>query len=699
MSNRCLLRKMRLKREYLILLFCCQLAYAQDFNKIQNIRFDGDEFFEVQKYHLALPYYKKVLELAPDDVDANYKVGICYLNSTHSREALPYFEKILNAKDLPDDVYYDIARSYHIVHEFDKAIEKYQEAKKHLVKGGSITQEMIDREIKRCEFGKELVSTPLDFNIENVGDVINSEYRDHVPVVSADETSLIFTSRRPETTGGKVYSGDGMYFEDIYISKKGATDEWMPPSNIGEGINTKRHDASVGVSPDGQKLFIYRSIQNKNHYRGDIYSSDWDPELGVWSEPVPLPDGINSHMVELSTSITSDENVMYFSSNRPGGKGGYDIYQVKKLPNGDWAAPLNMESINTPDDEDAPFIHSDNRTLYFSSKGHQTMGGYDIFMSIYNETKDEWSEPQNMGYPVNTASDDIYFVWSADGMRGYFSSAREDSYGDLDIYVIHRPIIGKYFMVLKGTLIDEDSRQPVSGLIKLYNAANEKLVGVFNTNMNTGKFSAIIPPNAVYRAEISARGYEDKTELIVVPDVTEYFEHEITIHAGKKIVDSTASDSSNTAVDTAVVAKADTEVVVENSDQEEDDEEGALNPGDLIKMVFHDFDQAAHSQGSGINIDDVIRILKENPWLVISVESHTDSKGSEEYNMKLAQRRASSCQTYLLRKGISATRVKVRYYGEERPLEPNEKPNGADNPDGRAKNRRTEFRVVSNKPF
>jgi len=665
-----------------------QTSTDPNFVKMQNLRYDGDDFYDLKEYHLALPFYLKVLELSPDDVDANYKVGVCHLNSTHSREALPYFEKIIDKEGVPKDIEYEIARAYHLTHQFDKAIEKYNKSKKHINGRNGLTIEMIDKEIERCKYGKILVETPLDFKIENIGDVINTEYRDHVPVISADETSLIFTSRRPNTVGGKLYKGDGMYFEDVYESKKDlSSGEWLPPQNMGEGINTKSHDASVGLSPDGKMLFIYRSEKKRNRVEGHIFTSEWDGEL--WSEPVLLDDHISSNYVELSASVTGDENMLFFSSDRPGGKGGFDIYQVKKLPNGEWAQPQNMTQLNTPDDDDAPFIHSDNRTLYFSSKGHQTMGGYDIFQSVFNEETGKWNEPQNMGYPVNTAGDDIYFVWSADGERGYFSSAREDSYGDLDIYVVHRPIIGKYFMVLKGTLIDEDTKKPIPGLIKLYNTENDKLIGVFNTRMPSGKFSAIVPPNAVYKAEVEAVGYDKKTEIIVVPDVKEYFEHEITLQAKKS-------------KDTIVTAKVDTPIVkevvevIENVDEEE---EGELAPGFLLRSVLHGFDQAAHEKGSGINIDDVIKILKENPWLVISIESHTDSKGSAEYNMKLSERRAASCKTYLLRRGISKTRVKVKYYGEEDPVAPNTHKNGKDNPEGRALNRRTEFRVVSNKPF
>ena len=661
-----------------------------NFNKIQNIRYDGDAFYDLKEYHLALPFYEKVLASYPNDGDANYKAGVCYLNSTHSRNSLPYFEKALGKRGVPNEIYYNIARAYHLTHQFEKAIEKYEESKKHLTGVDGITIETIDIEIERCKYGIELVANPLDYRIENIGDVINTEYRDHVPVISADEYTLIFTSRRPNTTGGKVYKGDGMYFEDIYMSRKDVdANTWLPPENMGENVNTDKHDASVGMSPDGQQLFIYRSSKKRKQVEGHIYTSDWIDD--AWTEPVELPEGLTSNYVELSASITGDENVMYFSSNRPGGKGGFDIYQVKKLPNGEWALPRNLEQLNTPEDDDAPFIHSDNRTLYFSSKGHKTMGGYDIFQSVFNEETGKWTEPQNMGYPVNTAGDDIYFVWSADGERGYFSSAREDSYGDLDIYVVHRPIIGKYFMVLKGTLVDEDTKEPIAGFIKLYNNDNNKLVGVFNTRMPSGKFSAIVPPNATYRAEIEAEGYDDKKDTVVVPDVKEYFEHEITLHA-RKAVDTVKTDS------VPPVAKADT-VVEEEKVEEVEREEGEMLPGDLLKTVLHDFDKAAHSKGSGINIDDVIRILKENPWLVISVESHTDSKGSEEYNMKLSERRAASCQTYLLRKGISARRVKVKYFGELNPIAPNTTKNGKDNPEGRRLNRRTEFRVVTNKPF
>ena len=355
---------------------------------------------------------------------------------------------------------------------------------------------------------------------------------------------------------------------------------------------------------------------------------------------------------------------MYFSSDRPGGKGGLDIYSVKKLPNGVWAQPVNVEQLNTPYDDDAPFIHSDNRTLYFSSKGHKTMGGFDIFMSIHNEETGNWSEPQNMGYPLNTADDDIYFVWSADGERGYFSSFREDGYGDLDIYVVQRPVTGKFFMVFKGTVLDEDTKKPVAANIVFFDETASNLVGVYNTDSKLGKFSAIIPPNHKYKVIINASGYEEVEDFVVTPDIKEYYEQADTFYVKR---------GAAAAIDTVP------------------DERPMVGEIFALNNVYFDFDKATLRPESMSDLDKAFAILDKFPGIKVEVGAHTDSKGNDEYNLKLSERRAKSVVDYLVKKGITIDRLIAKPYGESNPVDTNE------TDEGRQKNRRVEIKVVESK--
>lgn len=654
-----------LKKKFLLIsascfLICSFTSFGQEIKDLRKLSADAEEYIRIEEYHNALPLYEQALKIEPDNGELNYKVGLCHLQSTYRAKALPYFEKALSVGYQPNEIHYNLGRLYHLTHHFDKALLSYEQAKKY-PENAPVSVSEIDRYMDMCEYGKELIKTPLDYKIENIGPVINSDKRDHVPVVSADETTLIFTSRREGTIGEGIDDFDGMYFEDIYISSK-ENGQWAAPRNIGEVINTKSHDASVGLSPDGQKLFIYRTGQGSlDALEGNLYTSDWDGE--TWSTPEKMMEGINSGSVEPCASITADENTMYFSSDREGGKGGLDIYVVKKLPNGEWAQPQSVEQLNTPYDDDAPFIHSDNRTLYFSSKGHNTMGGFDIFMSVLNESTGQWSEPQNMGYPINTADDDIYFVWSADGERGYFSSLRGDSYGDLDIYVVHRPVIGKFFMILKGIVLDKDSKEPVTATVTIYDETDKKVVGVYNTRASTGKFSAIIPPNTKYKVHILASGYDEENEFIQTPDVKEYYEQEETFYVQRTVAAS---------IDTI---------------------EDRPKTGEIFTLqnIYFDFDKATLRPVSKTTLDKAYDIMKKYPGIKVEIGAHTDAWGEDDYNMLLSGWRAKSVVDYLVAKGISRDRLVDKAYGESVPVAP------SNYPENSQKNRRVEFKILESK--
>jgi|GEM_PF-2066294 len=416
----------------------------------------ADEHFRIGEYHMALKYYHTLDSLQPNFGKTNYSIGYCIFNTEQKSKSLPYFQKAKKldypGKDL--DLY--LARALHLNHKFDQAIAAYSaytpvlESKKDEIadediKGGEIQimdiKANVQRYIAMCETGKKLMADSLTLVIENMGPVLNSKYADFVPVVSANETELIFTSRRPNTTGGKKDPVDGQYYEDLYISTKdSSSEEWGIPKNMGSIVNTHLHDACVALSPSGQDLFIYRADFTRNG-AGDIYSSSLDSN--VWSKPKKLGDHVNSGYRQPSASISADEKTLFFSSDKPGGYGGIDLYVVKLQADSTWGIPVNMgPKVNSEYDEDAPYIHADNKTLFFSSRGHSTMGGFDIFTSTLTQTSDttqEWGSPVNAGYPINTADEDIYFIWSADGTKGYFSSWRDDSYGEKDLYVIKKP--------------------------------------------------------------------------------------------------------------------------------------------------------------------------------------------------------------------------------------------------------------------
>ena len=364
---------------------------------------EGDKLFAMGKgrYIDALTLYLDANKINPNNANLNYKIGICYLFTTDKQLGLEHLEK---AKQLNPQVNYELSyylgRAYHLNHQFDKAIEYYNEFKRRLSpKEFAVRGKELDKYIEECENGKELIKNPLYLKISNIGSTINSIYPDYTPVISADEEILFFTSRRPSTTGGKRDPIDNKYYEDIFMATKSGSD-WKL-SQPEKPLNSKFHDASIGLSPDGQTLYIYKGDNG-----GDIYECVLKGDK--WVKPTPLPKEINTKYHESSASLGPDGRTLYFISDRTDGVGGRDIWVAYKNSKGKWSEVKNIRELNTPYDEEAVFIHPDGRTLYFSSQGHNSMGGYDIFKSTYKDGY--WSKPENLGVPINTADDDLYFV-------------------------------------------------------------------------------------------------------------------------------------------------------------------------------------------------------------------------------------------------------------------------------------------------
>ena len=390
---------------------------------------EGDKLFAMGKgrYIDALTFYLEANKINPNNADLNYKIGICYLFTTDKELGLEHLEK---AKQLNPQVNYELSyylgRAYHLNHQFDKAIEYYNEFKRRLSpKEFADRGKELDKYIEECENGKELIKKKSKVFIDNLGSNINTIYPDYTPVISADEEILFFTSRRPSTTGGKRDPVDNKYYEDIFMATKSGSD-WKL-SHPEKPLNSKFHDASIGLSPDGQTLYIYKGDNG-----GDIYECVLKGDK--WVKPSPLPKIINTKYHESSASLGPDGRTLYFISDRPDGVGGRDIWVAYKNSKGKWSEVRRIRELNTPYDEEAVFIHPDGRTLYFSSQGHNSMGGYDIFKSTYKDGY--WSKPENLGFPINTADDDLYFVLSSSGQRAYFSSSRQGTYGDQDIFII-----------------------------------------------------------------------------------------------------------------------------------------------------------------------------------------------------------------------------------------------------------------------
>ncbi len=629
------------------------LSFAQ--RNYSDILKDAEESMADEDYNGALPLYLQLDSIERNNPQVSYKIGICYLNSTISNKsrALPYLEKALssytqNAKKsgINYEIYYFLGRASHLSNKFDEAISYYQEYLSSIEKEAPEDPRVKDteRQIEMCNNAKELIKKPVEIQITNLGPFVNSSYPEYSAVISTDESMIVFTSRRPGSTGNKK-DKFGKYFEDIYVSYK-IDGEWTSPAGIDTSINSSDHEASVALSVDGQQLIIYKDDNAEgNLYFCDLYGDKW-------SKPMSMGPNVNTKFWETHASISADGNVLYFVSNKPGGQGGRDIYRSTKLPNGTWGPSQNLgPAVNTSYDEDATFIHPDGKTLYFSSTGHNSMGGFDIFKTTLSDDGTTWSKPENVGYPINSADDDVFYVLSADGKHAYYSSIQDGGYGDKDIYVISL-ISGKKEVVtmLKGTItVDGKGPIPPDAQIIVTDNQTGSIVSYSKPNLKTGKFIVTLAPGKNYNIVVESSGYLFHSENIFIPDQKTYQEVYKTIQLSP--------------------IKAGARVVLKN--------------------IFYDYDKATLRPESQVELDRLYKIVANNPSIIIEISGHTDSDGNDEYNQTLSESRAQSVVDYLKSKGIDSKRIIARGYGETRPIASNA------TDEGKQENRRTEFKIIS----
>jgi len=413
------------------------------YNKAMDSMNMGDGLFYDKKSSndfLALPYYMTAEKFNPNNDMLNYKIGSCMLshNSPFKTGALAYLQKAyaINPNVAPD-IHYFLGRAYHLNMEWENAKTEYSTYLASLNENKNV-REIADtkKKIKECNNGEVLVQHPVKVLIENLGPNINTEYPEYGVLVNADETEMIFTSKRPETTGSSMDMSTSQYMEDIYISHfvNGA---WTKATNSGTALNTEDNDATAGISLDGKTLYLYRGNDG-----GDLYVTHLTEDTS-WSKPELMNNKLNSKYFETSISVSPDGQTIYFVSERPGGFGGRDIYKIDVDSNGVWETAENLGPIiNTRYNEEGIAVNPDGKSIYFSSEGHNTMGGYDVFKSSYigdiktNYNSKKWSVPENIGYPINTPDDDVFFCISANGKHAYYSSIQKGGAGEKDIYRI-----------------------------------------------------------------------------------------------------------------------------------------------------------------------------------------------------------------------------------------------------------------------
>lgn len=509
----------------LLLLTICRVS-AQSYKTDFYVAY---EFLDDEKYGLALEAFLDIDKKYDGNANVRSIIGYCYLQSQYEKnKAIFYYEdcqehltayykaKNHKEKNAPVEVVWFLGKAYHANYQFDEAIAKYSEYKEVLNVDNTEAIEAINRDLRLSRNAKKLYDNPVHAELHALNDAINTKYPDYRPIITADESLLFFTSRRHGSMGGQKDDEDGAYREDVYVSAK-TENGWGEPKPIDE-LNLDGHEACIYVSPDGQHMFLYKFDEIGG---GTIYESYLQGE--AWSEPKPLEAEINSEYWDSHAGLSADGSVIVFVSDRPGGVGGRDIYLMKKLPNGAWANVQNIgNTVNTPFDEEGPYLHPDGKTLYFSSQGHDAMGGFDVFASEL-QADGSWSEPRNLGYPINTVGEDVFFIPTADGTRAFFSSYREDGKGDQDIYMIDMlDEKKKVLIVYKGCIKDQTGAVVTDVLISVYDRKTDDIIGEYKANKSTGRFLIVLNPGE-YTIEYEYKGLIADENIDVATD-EEYHE-------------------------------------------------------------------------------------------------------------------------------------------------------------------------------
>jgi outer membrane protein OmpA-like peptidoglycan-associated protein len=632
----------------------------------------GDKLFAKADYKGALQVYQSAEKIAPNDPNVKYRIGQSYLSSGHEVKALPYLEDAYRLKpDVDPDVDYFLGLALQANFHFYKAIEHF---KKYKTKNKKLSL-IADHKIKECRMGDSLIVNPVLCVIKVLEWPINSPYQDYGPALPADESELVFTSARDTS---KFDKKNRLIFEDVVWSKKGA-DGWSVPEVISPRINDTFHDAVTYLSPDGKTIFLYYEKGN-----GDIYTSSFDGK--EWSAPVSMGPEINTVSWETSGCLSPDGNKFYFTSDRPSGFGGLDIYVSTKLSNGTWGKAINLgPTINTPGNEDAPFMHQDG-TLFFGSDGLPGLGDFDIFKSEFKN--DKWTKPQNLGYPINTPKFENYFFLSHDKKRAYFSSVRPEGVGNSDICSVtfldpppkkevpppvvvakDAPVkeiqVGDEFadaMVslqkdlgfasrLIGRVIDADNAKSLKAQITLIDNKTNTVMERVYSNDSTGEFKIVLPHGGNYGINTSVDGYIFNSLNFEVPMY-----------------------SDSTDIETAILMQ-----------------KVAAGSKVVMKNIFFDIGKAELKNESRGELEHILDLMENNPGVKLQINGHTDNSGNAQTNKTLSTHRAETVVAFLIARGVDAARLKAVGYGHEKPIVSNDDEQG-----GRAINRRTEIEVLEN---
>ena len=632
----------------------------------------ADNYYKKGDYYSAAQYYEKWLESNKSKASqASYNPYV----------AQPTSKQKANTTNTQEEVIYKLAESYRMLHfpskaapyyqqalSFDKtqyplagyyygitlkALQQYDEAEKQLVgfsegyKQTDAFSEAAKREIESLHYiSNQLKKKDLHLYAINKATELNAKGANYAPVWLNSNT-LLFTSTRLDSSKGKDQSYINRVYEAVYSNN---TLTGIQKASLPQAADV--HQGVISVTPDGHTIFLTRWTISKGKKTSAIFSSI--KNSNGWSAPVLVEGDINvAGYNSQQPFVTADGKHLYYASDKPGGQGGFDIWYANLDGSGKVTNSKNIGSIiNSAADDQAPFVHAASQSLVFATNGRVGMGGYDLFYS--KGTPDNWSAPLNFGYPVNSVKDDIYFTSRGSAkniLEDALLSSDRSSECCLELFALNKQ---RPLKQVNGIVLNCENQQPLAGIsVQVIDPANNAVVTTQTTGAD-GRYAFTLEDFKNLKAVATSEGYITNDLNIAAP------------------ADEEAESLTTTALCLNPVPKA---IVLEN--------------------VYYDYNKASLKPESYQSLDQLVDMLQQNPTMVIEISAHTDNKGTEKYNQKLSEARAQSVVAYLVSKGIEASRLQAKGYGATQPIAPNTNDDGSDNPDGRQKNRRTEFKVIS----
>ena len=736
----------------------CQTASEQEL-VVESSRMMQERF-----NFLAEIVVDKLLTINPTSANYNYRKGYLLLDSRQDYiNALPHLEIAVTNLDknydmysareesAPTDALYYLAKCHHLNQEIDKAKEYYTKFIENSAKKSGLI-DMSQLGLQQCEVAKYNLAHPKTAEVRNIGKVVNTDKPEYSPVVSLDGTSLYFTSRRQWADNSSDQFRDPMlndFPEDIYVSYQDFEGEWTKPVKLAFCDN-ELNEATIAVSSDERQIYVYQDLSGG----GDIYFSKFGNNKFEELEKLRY-NAVNTDAWETHCTVTPDGQNMYFVSDRKGGYGGRDIYRIVKLPNGEWSEAQNLgPEINTPYDEDSPFIAVNNKTLYYSSNGPKSMGGFDVFVTFRDELNN-WSTPLNMGYPINSCGDDIYYTTTVDGLKGYLSSFRKEGYGEKDIYEIRNDYLGnRPISSLRGNVVNIDGSTCSSDFsvkVECLNCEKEEDKVNYPRIKNCTYFS-VLKRCKEYRVtyyegetEIGSEEFNTKcnSENEEIKKTYHYGAYDLAISTADKntmqfipgskieildpndgsILETLITDA-NGSIHSEFIGnkkfgddvKLDVRIIKDGYLTETYKVEQTLGetpglkldylltPSDVgtlieINPIYFDLDKSNIRPDAAIELDKIVKIMNDNPTIKIELGSHTDCRASKSYNMRLSNRRAKSSAAYVKERISNPNRIYGKGYGESQLVNDcgceGSVVSDCTEEEHQA-NRRTEFKIVKN---